>query len=87
MPEYIKKETLIDILNSKSDMAVGTTKMVIASVVKMVDVLPALDAVEVVRCKDCVFCEQGRGACIHCKLHDCRFGKNGFCSYGERLVP
>ena len=24
------------------------------------------NTVEVVRCKDCVFCEEGQGACIYC---------------------
>lgn len=42
------------------------------------------DVVEVVRCKDCVFREESQGACDYCKLHDCRFCENGFCSYGKR---
>ena len=42
------------------------------------------DVVEVVRCKDCVFCVKTQGACIWCRLNDCGFDKDGFCSYGER---
>ena len=41
------------------------------------------NTVEVVRCKDCVFCEEGQGASIYCRLHDTRFERNGFCSYGK----
>lgn len=47
MAEYISKETLIDILNNKSEMALGTPKMVFASVAKMVEKLPSADVAEV----------------------------------------
>ena len=50
--------------------------------------LPSVDAVEVVRCRDCLYfkCDNG------CPLHESGYFKNGkmlpfendFCSYGER---
>ena len=44
--------------------------------------IPAVDAVEVCRCKDCVCYEEGVvGWCNHFEVG--RSG-NGFCSYGER---
>ena len=55
--------------------------------------LPAVDAVEVVRCKDCKFsqsCVNGHGENIfNCRNGDCGFYGWGmmetdFCSYGER---
>ena len=42
----------------------------------MIDVAPTVDAVEVVRCKDCKM-EYG------CRVAQW-LGENGFCSYGEK---
>ena len=55
---------------------------------------PTVDAVEVVRCKDC---ENSRAIketdpnaheyaeyCVWCMAHDVGFGKDDFCSFGER---
>ena len=54
----------------------------------VIDSQAAVDAVEVVRCKDCLYyrCDNG------CPLHESGYFKNGkmlplendFCSYGER---
>ena len=53
---------------------------------KLMEGAPTVDAVEVVRCKDCEFSipsEYSEHAlkCTHWMM-DCN--KNGFCSYGER---
>ena len=49
---------------------------------------PTLDAVEVVRCKDCVFCklysESGEYHCRTMKGMYRAVKPNDFCSYGER---
>ena len=45
--EYIERGALVGILDAKSDMAMGTSKAVFASVAKMVELLPAADVVEV----------------------------------------
>ena len=52
--------------------------------------LPAVDAVEVVRCKDCVFYQpfiqemyKGKG---DCEEHDAMVCDDDFCSYGRKLV-
>ena len=62
--------------------------MGIESVLEYAENLPTVDAVEVVRCKDCakavrheIFPHSRR-----CKVEDCRFShkETHFCSYGER---
>ena len=54
----------------------------------VIDAMPTVDAVEVVRCKDCkkavrheIFPHSRR-----CKVEDCKFShkETHFCSYGER---
>lgn len=90
--EYIERGTLIGILDAKSEMAMGTPKAVFASVSKMVELLPAADVVEVVRCKDCIYRELLDRPM--CKKHAHKsdgiwFGLRAtadhhFCSYGER---
>ena len=43
------------------------------------------DVVEVVRCKDCKYMEEGFDeGDVYCKLNDTSFGKNAYCSYGKR---
>lgn len=65
-----------------------TMATVQAALKRMIDNAPTVDAVEVVRCKDCKF-----GNCmtvlrpdeVCCELHDFTLWKaDGFCSYGER---
>lgn len=50
--------------------------------------IPASDAVEVTRCKDCTYRDGQEDLCgnIYCRLHDGRFDKDGYCSYGKREV-
>ena len=53
----------------------------------LIDSAPAVDAVEVVRCAECVYWQDNNGGYPH---EDCRWGKgetpdaDDFCSYGER---
>lgn len=53
-----------------------------------VDEMPTVDAVEVVRCKDCMYGEpngQYGCKCYHYKLYETHeMSPNGFCSWGER---
>ena len=57
-----------------------------------VDKIPTVDAVEVVRCRDCIHYDNSEGICW-CKLNSKffpggmdwhGFPEDGFCSYGER---
>lgn len=89
-----KAQRLIDVNALKEawkDVAVdGATLSYIYGLFKSVDDAPTIDAVEVVRCKDCrfaehreqaerVYCHRERLA-ISCPPRDC----DDFCKYGER---
>ena len=51
----------------------------------IVDSIPTVDAVEVVRCKDCKRAENhGADHEIFCNLIAAYMGNDDFCSYGER---
>ncbi len=81
MDEYINKQVLIRMFNAKSDMALGTPKVVFGAAAKMVEKLPAADVVSVVRCRDCRFWKKD----LHyCEYFDFCITVNDFCSYGER---
>ena len=55
--------------------------------VNLIEEAPTIDAVPVVRCKDCVYWQDNNGGYPH---EECRWGKNetpdadDFCSFGER---
>lgn len=84
MSKYINAETLIEMLNAKADMALGTPKAVFGNVIKMIDLLPPADVVEVVRCKDCkhLMFSDMYGECSQAHMGIVR--PDDFCSYGER---
>lgn len=52
-----------------------------------IDIAPTIDAVEVVRCKDCVYWQDNNGGYPH---EDCKWGHEetpdaeDYCSFGER---
>ena len=54
---------------------------------KLISEAPTVDAVEVVRCKACIYWQDNNGGYPH---EECRWGKcetpdpDDFCSYGER---
>ena len=56
------------------------------AVFEAIDKLKAVDAVPVVRCKDCEFAkiENGFPTLRHCAIHNDALPANGFCSYGVR---
>lgn len=52
---------------------------------RMIYDAPTVDAVEVVRCKDCYFTEESMvDGCVWCNEHAKNMLDNDFCSYGER---
>ena len=63
--EYIERGALIEMLNSKSDMAMGTPKAVFANAAKMVELMPAADMVEVVH-GTWTLNKDGSGTCNQC---------------------
>ena len=53
MDDLISREVAAKILRARANMSVGTSKEVFYAAAGMIDKLPAVDAVEVVRCRDC----------------------------------
>ena len=54
---------------------------------EMINEQPTVDAVEVVRCKDCIYYKQGafkEYAGGLCNYHHLHMGDSDYCSYGER---
>lgn len=58
---------------------------------KQIDMMPTVDAVRVVRCKDCVFCRKyndkyylPRKDTLLCINDGTEVSEDDFCSYGER---
>ena len=84
----IDKDGLISIMNAKADMAWGTPKEVFTSVAGMVNLLPDVDAVPVVRCKDCCWAQAWQddygNSGIKCRLFCRETSPTDYCSYGER---
>lgn len=87
MSKYIDADRLVDMLKTKADMAVGAPKTVCLSVAKMVGLLPPVDVVPVVRCKDCRYWQDNNGGypCGECKWRgDETPDADDYCSAGER---
>lgn len=56
----------------------------IESVIEFAEALPTVDAVEVVRCKNCVHYQPVDGGRPLCEYHERATFADDFCSYGER---
>lgn len=76
---------------AKGDMSAGVrlTVAIIEFLIELVGLFPAVDAVEVVRCKDCKFYETGveyygGGTKDVCRFLKRQTQEDDFCSYGER---
>lgn len=57
------------------------------NILKAIDESPTIDAVPVVRCKDCVYYEEAKVnelGFIICRASGMEITDNDFCSYGER---
>ena len=77
----IDVDKLVSSLNwlVESGMTGNKTKAVIKLAIQTADGQPTVDAVEVVRCKDCTYCDNGW--CYDFGIH---MNDNEFCSGGER---
>lgn len=54
-------------------------------IINRIKAAPAVDAVEVVRCGECVMRSKESDNAVCCKLlHDLVMPKTGFCNYGRR---
>lgn len=83
MKEYIERKEAIRMIRNDLPNVVNYHRM---DAIECLELMPAADVVEVVRCKDCTYCDGQEDLCgnIYCRLHDGRFDKDGYCSYGKR---
>lgn len=79
MKEYIERAAVIDLITRRYELPELCTHEI--------NSIPAADVVEVVRCKDCKYCDY-KSNVIGCA---CFMGgllrntkENGYCSFGER---
>ena len=68
----------------------GQDKAFISTVEMVVEDTPTIDAVEMVRCKDCKHWGTGYGGETEhvkvCEFSNYMVGENGYCVYGERKM-
>lgn len=87
MTEYIEREALIESVKSKHIVITSITSAAEAVQTQgrlfreAVDNAPAVDAVKVVRCKDC---KHRNSAIDLCKWFDCCTDDDDFCSHGKK---
>ena len=86
-PDLISREALLDIVGKMPlDWEYGKA---VSDIYDIIKAAPAVDAVEVVRCKDCKYMEKWDEIADNCYM--CNHGRtvrvrpDHFCSYGERL--
>lgn len=81
--EYIRKQDVSDWLKQYGqDVLHGKYKFSLMYIWKNLMDLPPVDAVPVVRCKDCLFFTTKKSCCRPEGLIKAR--EDAFCSYGER---
>lgn len=87
MAEYIEREALIKQFESNgSHFTYG--KKIVDGIVSRINMQPAVDVVEVVRCKNCTHsCEyQENLFCCFYPLTNFSVSPNGYCYNGERRL-
>ena len=86
--DLISRSALLDDILAAAENA-GMGALVAGTLRRYVLRRPAIDAVEVVRCKDCKWLYRNSEMCC-CKKHTglaaIKKDGSGFCSYGERRV-
>ena len=81
----VAKEMIVNHANEFSDMLNRREKaLLIGGGTSCIDKCPTVDAVEVVRCKDCKHIETIENSIPYCTWHHSGCGYDDFCSYGER---
>ena len=80
MPRLIDAEQF----RGKHDVAELYGKL--TSVIEYADIVaaPTVDAVEVVRCRECYYSGMVGKICLYCIYHSCGVDADGYCSNGKR---
>ena len=86
MPRYIDADKLIDKIFPIGLIDNGNYGINAKAVKVVIDRTPTADVAEVVRCKDCIYWENGKDYTPYCNNIDGlnEPSENDFCSYGER---
>lgn len=90
MDEYINRRELAERISKYVKSETPEEKELIEwckdECIRQAYCMSTTDAVEVVRCKNCDYRDGIEDICgnIYCRLHDGRFDKDGYCSYGKR---
>lgn len=89
MEEYIERDAAVDAIVSVYVSTAGyKTRECVWTAKEAVCALPTADVVPVVRCKDCVWCEDQGMSGLYCNHPDnrnpCGCRPNDFCNDGER---
>lgn len=88
MTEYINREYVLDRFEKlKNEADSLQDKLYLDGVMAVIDCIPAVDVVSVVRCKDCKYSEDTHNGydCYLCHFDGNNWNKaEHYCSYGER---
>ena len=92
MPNYIDRDVAIKVLQKSNNSHAETSRDVclLERNVRLLKEQPTIDAVEVVRCKDCKYWSRREGCVPFQHLHNCyrQYGAamtaDDFCSLGEK---
>ena len=83
MKEYIERERLLKVLKKNFGHTGGAAIMK-----QLIEIQPAADVVEVVRCRDCKYYEHYENGLSYCTCFESVMGdypqSDDFCSYGKR---
>ena len=83
----IDADALIPIMKyATTDNEIGVFPILIGfdAIKKVIDEAQTIDAVEVVRCRDCIHYESDGGALMVCRIDNMVVDDIDYCSYGER---
>ena len=80
--DLISRSALLDDIIAAGENG-GMGALIVGTLRRYVLRQPAVDAVEVVRCKDCKYFKYG-DYCVGDKMEHSHARENDFCSYGER---
>ena len=94
MGELIRKQTVLNMIDNLQFGNCGTATERLTKLYDAVENQPSVDAVEVVRCKDCKYFELNHWDGIIITAHEicnkwadgCKTNKDGYCFLGERKI-
>lgn len=84
MPRLIDADT---IFNGELLMVSDVAYDAVHAIIERINNAPTVDAVEVVRCKECNMFERNntkKGEVLYCYYHEMNIKEDDFCAWGER---